>query len=52
MVKKSTKLKKKVTILNIAPYVAEAIRRDRIGYTITEMVKEINPADLYEVLTL
>ncbi len=51
-VKNSDKLKKKITILNIAPYMAEAIRRDRSGYTITEMLEDINPADLYEVVNL
>ncbi len=51
-VKNSPKLRKKTTILNIAPYMAEAIRRDRHGYTITEMLEDINPADLYEVVKL
>jgi len=51
-VKNSAKLRKKITVLNIAPYMAEAIRRDRSGYTITEMLEDINPTDLYEVVKL
>ena len=51
-VKNSAKLRKKITILNIAPYIAEAIRRDRSGYTVTEMLEDINPEELYEVVKL
>jgi ribose-phosphate pyrophosphokinase len=49
-IKNSEKLRKKVTLLDISPYIAEAIRRDQHGYTITEMLKEIDKSGLYEVL--
>jgi ribose-phosphate pyrophosphokinase len=44
------RLKKKVTVLSIAPLLKEAIIRDQQGYTIRDMITHVGSDNLYRVL--
>ena len=41
------KARRKVSVISIVPYLAEAIRRDMSGETIKEMIRSMNIRDLY-----
>ena len=49
-VKKNDNLKKKITVLDISPYIAEAINRDQHGYTFSEMINQVGVENMYEVI--